>query len=159
MLWTKCCEVLNISLAVPLRSVSSAAIINPDTKPDPAFYNPFDTSLYPQNILSPDPSLASYCSPIWTSNILDWERTWPLTTETWMIPLYTGPATGSALIATGTSFETAIQSVYGTPDIHYSPPCCLTCTVFGDRVQVFYWPTTTPTPVASVLVNDAGFTL
>jgi hypothetical protein len=37
--------------------------------------------------------------------------------------------------------------------------CCLNCTLYGGNVQVYYWPTPAPTPAASILVNEANFTL
>jgi hypothetical protein len=35
------------------------------------------------------------------------------------------------------------------------PPCCNTCDIFGQAVEVRYWPTPAPSPPVSVLVDDA----
>lgn len=43
-----------------------------------------------------------------------------------------------------------------------SEPCCLTCTLYGGNVQVFYWPTSTAkfsNSSVSTLVDSNGFTL
>lgn len=43
----------------------------------------------------------------------------------------------------------------------YTPSgkCCAVCTLFGNDVQVYYWPTPAPSPAVSTLVNTNGFTL
>ena len=42
-----------------------------------------------------------------------------------------------------------------------SPPCCSSCSLFGNNVQVYYWPSTTAAPNASssTLTDSNGFTL
>lgn len=37
--------------------------------------------------------------------------------------------------------------------------CCRDCSLFGNDVQVYYWPTTAPAPADQTLVNDDGYTL
>jgi len=38
-------------------------------------------------------------------------------------------------------------------------PCCSACSLYGNKVEVYYWPTPAPSPAISTLLNAAGFTL
>lgn len=52
-------------------------------------------------------------------------------------------------------------AIDGTFSYTASAPCCSTCTLYGDKVEVYYWPTSTSStgPAISKLVNNDGFTL
>lgn len=52
-------------------------------------------------------------------------------------------------------------SAYYVSNFTYTPTgsCCVGCTLFGDKAQVFLWPTPAPSPPVSILVDSSNFTL
>jgi len=116
--------------------------------------NPYDTSLFPSNIVPANPSLASFCSKIYVSEYSQFLSTAVITTTTY--PGYTDYEENPPITYTSQELD-----IYYNENWYYTatPPCCLNCTLFGGNVQVYYWPTPAPSPPVSRLVNAAGFTL
>jgi hypothetical protein len=107
-----------------------------------AYYNPYNTSLYPYNIVPPNATLASICNAQWTSQ-------------------NSGYLTSAAYTHQGDyCYPVGIQySLVDPLPVTPVEPCCLNCTIYGGNVQVYYWPTPAPTPGFSTLTTSAGFTL
>lgn len=49
----------------------------------------------------------------------------------------------------------AAESPSGTFFYTAEPPCCLQCTIYGQGVQLEYWPTPAPEPPVSTLIDEA----
>lgn len=94
-----------------------------------AYLDPFTTFT--------DRSLASQCGSSWSSEYSDYVATGALTT------FYPGGP----------------KWYYPDWSFTINPPCCGVCQIDGINVDLSYWPTPAPTPVATALVNDVGFTL
>lgn len=114
--------------------------------------NPYDTTLYPYNIVPANASLASFCSSSFEAETSLWLATASVTESTWAITFLNA--------AKSTTEDSMTYSSYDEPFTYTpAPPCCLNCTLYGGHVQVFYWPTITASNSISTLVNQAGFTL
>ena len=103
------------------------------------YYNPYNTSFFPTHVDPPNPSLASYCSSAWDLEPIHYFATAPIMTTT----------------------EDGIESVVYDESWDYvaSKQCCLNCTLFGENVQVYFWPTPAPSPLVSTLINANNYTL
>ncbi|PGH26422.1 hypothetical protein AJ80_01920 [Polytolypa hystricis UAMH7299] len=69
-------------------------------------------------------------------------------------------------IPTSISFETTTYTITGNvPQNGHNfitgsaePPCCSSCTMVGQTVQLIFWPTPAPIPAVSTIVDENGFT-
>lgn len=136
-------------------------------------WNPYNTTVYPFNLLPPNTGLANRCSSSWASSLNDWISTVSYTCYTDYIEntvFFSEAPTDNNVYRT--IFQTISTITTDDPVATDSPssgwsifnptmsaPCCLNCTVFGGNAQVYYWPTPGPTPHISRLVDDAGYTL
>jgi len=126
---------------------------------------------------------ASSCGAVWSSGLAHWLATAPiiLAYTEWVAPSGQTPTStdtltnkitwsGSSTVSTITEIDTRVfipetsahlVYSYATPfAFTASSPCCSSCSLFGDEVQIFHWPTAAPSPAVSRLVNTAdNFTL
>lgn len=117
------------------------------------FRSPYNTTLYPWNVIPPDPSLASYCAALFTSTLSHWLATAEIVT-------YPNNNVFYAWLNSIPAETTGSPSVPGVFTwTAPGPPCCLNCTVFGDQLQLMVWPTPAPTPRVSTLINADNYTL
>jgi hypothetical protein len=117
--------------------------------------NPYDTTLYPYNIVPANATLASFCSSAFEAETSLWLATASVTESTWAITFLDGAKSTTASTTDSMAYSSYDEPFTYTP----APPCCLNCTLYGGHVQVFYWPTITASNSISTLVNQAGFTL
>ena len=111
---------------------------------DPYESNPYNTSLYPYNIVPANPSIASYCGSLWTSSASAYFKTAPITSYT---------QSGDR----GTNETVFIETFSWVPT---ATQCCLNCTIMGGAIQVMVWPTPAPVPAVTTLVDKkANYTL
>lgn len=132
--------------------------------------NPFDPTYY-STISSYDSSLISQCSSSYGTILSEFFADAPVYYTTLTEQIYTigntqytvadgkGGSTVTTLAPTPTTYagevwiEPAITFNSSTAPV--SSPCCLDCTVFGDKVQVYYWPTSTVGTSASTITPAA----
>jgi hypothetical protein len=127
-------------------------------------WNPYDTNIV--SFSAVNPSLLIYCSQQFDSDFSQWEATASISTEV-TTEVYTGytpytEAPSGSFSLYSTQIDTTTQSyVFAVDSFQFTAavPCCLSCTLYGGNVQVYYWPTPAITPAVSTLVNTAGFTL
>lgn len=101
--------------------------------------NPYNTIIYSENIVPPNPSIASYCGSLWSSSAAAFFATDPYKSYT-----QSGDTGGNGTLYVNTfSWQpTATQ-------------CCLNCTIMGGAIQVMVWPTPPPVPAVTTLVDEA----
>jgi hypothetical protein len=119
---------------------------------DPIYSNPYNTSLYTDNIVPANPSIASYCGSLWSSSVAAFFATDPISTETGTYTIV--PFTSGEPTRTTVSEETFFENTFTW--VPTATQCCLNCTISGGAIQVMVWPTPAPSPPVSTLVDAAA---
>ena len=120
------------------------------------YNNPYDTVVYPDNILPANATLASLCSSLFLSDESVFYATASISTYTQTGYTYPAANDPSSIVTVPTETDAFYPEDWS---FTASPPCCLDCTLFGGTVSVYAWPTPAPTPGVTALVNNEGYTL
>lgn len=129
---------------------------------DPISGNPYNTAVYPDNIVPANPSIASYCGSLWSSSAAAFFATDPVSTRTGTYTLspFTYSGESGRYGETITALTTFVsEDYYFSGSFSWVPTatqCCLNCTISGGAIQVMVWPTPAPTPAVSTLVDTAA---
>lgn len=116
-------------------------------------------------------SIASFCGAAYDSQSSEFMATGLYSTVTADGGLITHMSDGNVVTTDLKKTFTFYDDIW-TFSITKGSPCCLNCTVYGDRVDAYFWPTATSTAdqnptitpgaspsVMSMLVDGKGFTL